>query len=597
MIAGYGQTLGGAGDFGIKRAGAVQTENCNSSVIPQGAGNTELVCWSFSSPVGPPGEDSNTCNGDSGGPLFLDLGSGTAVAGVTSGGTSGSCDAGDHSYDANVFTYRSFILDRLGSDSTSACGPIPAVGDPDVSVIGNDGTLNGVNTEDAYAISLSAHTNVLRFVLNGEDNGALDADLYVRRGAPPTTSVFDCKADGASNFGACEFELPAIDTWHVLVRRKVGSGDYQLTTTIFGGAAPVCGNNVAETGEDCDGSDDGLCAGLCNNATCTCPPPSCGNGVTEQGEQCDGADAGACLSGTCQSDCTCTPACGDGVCNNGETPSTCAADCGCAAAGACPFGQAPGGCFCDDLCEQFGDCCPDACVECDVCVAGCGNGIVEAGEDCDDGNTLDGDCCSSTCTADAAGTTCDDGTLCTTGDECDGAGACTGTAALATGCFASGKAVLKLLDRDGSAKDRFKWLWARGEEVQAASFGDPTSTDAYELCVFDLRSGQPVLGVSATVEPSGLWRPKSSGWVYSDSAAASEGIRKILLKAGSDGRSKTKVLARGANLVLPGPFSGQYFASDPSVVAELRAASGACWTSSFADSNTSTADKFVAKTP
>ncbi len=50
--------------------------------------------------------------------------------------------------------------------------------------------------------------------------------------------------------------------------------------------------------------------------------------------------------------------CGDTFCNNGETPASCAADCGCAAPDACG-GEAPGGCFCDMDCLDFGDCCPD----------------------------------------------------------------------------------------------------------------------------------------------------------------------------------------------------------------------------------------------
>ena len=72
------------------------------------------MCWTFQKPVGLPGDDSNTCNGDSGGPLFVDLGGGQIVAGVTSGGNNGSCQVFDESYDANVFTYASFILGQLG---------------------------------------------------------------------------------------------------------------------------------------------------------------------------------------------------------------------------------------------------------------------------------------------------------------------------------------------------------------------------------------------------------------------------------------------------------------------------------------------------
>jgi len=65
LIAGFGQTSGNGGDYGIKRAGQVVTASCNGLV--GGFGDAELVCWSFSNPVGLPGDDSNTCNADSGG--------------------------------------------------------------------------------------------------------------------------------------------------------------------------------------------------------------------------------------------------------------------------------------------------------------------------------------------------------------------------------------------------------------------------------------------------------------------------------------------------------------------------------------------------
>jgi hypothetical protein len=74
--------------------------------------------------------------------------------------------------------------------------------------------------------------------------------------------------------------------------------------TCVASAAPVCGNNVKEVGEDCDGSDAPWCPGLCQG-NCTCPAPVCGNNVVEVGEECDGTSAGACASGACAADCTC----------------------------------------------------------------------------------------------------------------------------------------------------------------------------------------------------------------------------------------------------------------------------------------------------
>ena len=307
-IVGFGQTQGNGNDYGIKRAGTVHTKSCPLG-LPAGATNTDVVCWSFTAPLGPLGTNSNTCNGDSGGPLLLDLGAGTVVAGTTSGGTSVNCLPVDNSYDANVYTHRSFILGQLGSDSTSACGGLAPVGDAQTVVIGQDGTLVS-HSSDTFTVNVPAGANALRIVLNGEDNGTFDPNLYVKQGTGASSSSFDCKADGTSVFGGCAFDLPAAGTWSVAVESAAGSGAYQVTTTIFGGQAPSCGNGTREFNETCDGADAVLCPGLCR-ADCTCPQPVCGNGVVEQGEQCDGADAPNC-PGQCDASCQCPPSCSEG---------------------------------------------------------------------------------------------------------------------------------------------------------------------------------------------------------------------------------------------------------------------------------------------
>jgi len=108
-IVGFGRSGGSSEDYGLKRSGNVTTATCTG-----GVSNVTSVCWNFTNPVGPPGEDSGTCNGDSGGPLFVDLGAGPSLAGITSGGDSASCLAPDASFDANVFFYRSWIASEAG---------------------------------------------------------------------------------------------------------------------------------------------------------------------------------------------------------------------------------------------------------------------------------------------------------------------------------------------------------------------------------------------------------------------------------------------------------------------------------------------------
>lgn len=333
-IAGYGQTSGNAGDYGIKRYGRVVTTSCG--------GDQSLVCWRFSNPVGTPGDDSNTCNGDSGGPLFMNFGSGEVVAGITSGGNNGTCLATDDSYDANVFTYRGFIQGVLGADSTSTCGGLPAVGDGDVNVVGFDGQLSGGNNSASHTFSVSGAASELRVTLKGEDNSnPLNADMYVKHGLGASASNFDCKSDGNASVGACTFASPNAGDWSVFVRRVSGSGEYQITSTTFGGDPPVCGNGINESGEQCDGSDDAACPGACG-VDCSCPAPVCGNDVIESGEQCDGSSAGACPTGACAADCTCeAPVCGNDITEAGEAcdgsddllcPGACQGNCTCAPA-------------------------------------------------------------------------------------------------------------------------------------------------------------------------------------------------------------------------------------------------------------------------
>ncbi|MBI5506739.1 MAG: trypsin-like serine protease [Deltaproteobacteria bacterium] len=129
-IAGYGLTQGGASDTGILREGQAVTDGCQGQ-----ANDAAHVCWVFDSPLGAPGADSNTCNGDSGGPLFVDFGGGEVVAGITSGGISANCLPTDVSYDTDVYVHRAFIQSIGGADLLSTtCDAGSQVGDVDTEV-------------------------------------------------------------------------------------------------------------------------------------------------------------------------------------------------------------------------------------------------------------------------------------------------------------------------------------------------------------------------------------------------------------------------------------------------------------------------------
>jgi secreted trypsin-like serine protease len=359
-IVGFGRSgaTDGGDDYGLKRVGLVDTQSC---VPENGVGNNELICWAF--PGGTRGEESNTCNGDSGGPLFMNLGSGLTVAGITSGGSSDECGPGDSSFDANVATYASYINSEGGADlGNTSCGAGAQVEDSQVTVHAYSGRLTSSNSSDTFSFNAPSSASKVVVTMNGSESNSPNFNLYVSAGSTPTTSNADCTADGSGQWASCIFNAPASGAWNILVDRIRGNADYQVTATVFSDDPPVCGDNNRGGAEECDGSDDSACPGLCDNS-CSCPAPVCGNDTVESGEECDGSDAAAC-TGLCTNGCACpAPFCGNDTLEDGE-------QCDGSDDSACS-GECDSSCSCPAPPE-------------------CGNNTTEAGEECD-GND-DGAC-------------------------------------------------------------------------------------------------------------------------------------------------------------------------------------------------------------
>ncbi len=184
------------------------------------------------------------------------------------------------------------------------------------------------------------------------------------------------------------------------------AGDPQECTCA---STTVCGDNlVNQPSEECDGTADDACPGLCTT-NCTCAPqPVCGdNAINQPGEECDGtADAqcpGLCRPAGGTDECTCIdPTCGDNLVNqtseqcdgtdDGACPGRCQIDCTCGPAQFCGDNvvNLPG-----EVCDGTDDAsCPGRCIaagatgECTCSL--CGNGMIDGAESCDDGNTVEG---------------------------------------------------------------------------------------------------------------------------------------------------------------------------------------------------------------
>ena len=63
-----------------------------------------------------------------------------------------------------------------------------------------------------YTLDIPAGMKTLNFNLSG---GTGDADLYIRRGANPTTSTYDCRSQESGNTESCSFTNPTADTWNI----------------------------------------------------------------------------------------------------------------------------------------------------------------------------------------------------------------------------------------------------------------------------------------------------------------------------------------------------------------------------------------------
>ena len=66
--------------------------------------------------------------------------------------------------------------------------------------------------------------------LAASTTGTGDIDLYVRKGAVPTTSTYTCKSDGSSSTEGCSVTMTANGDVYVLVY-GYSAGNYQLKVT------------------------------------------------------------------------------------------------------------------------------------------------------------------------------------------------------------------------------------------------------------------------------------------------------------------------------------------------------------------------------
>jgi vibriolysin len=120
--------------------------------------------------------------------------------------------------------------------------PPPPVVDPlssgvAVSISGSTGN------KKYYSLEVPAGKTSLTFDMSG---GTGDADLYVKFGALPTTSTFDCRPYANGTTESCPFTNPAAGTWYVMVNAYSSYSGTSLKGT-YGGSSGGTGTPVSTT--------------------------------------------------------------------------------------------------------------------------------------------------------------------------------------------------------------------------------------------------------------------------------------------------------------------------------------------------------------
>ena len=147
-------------------------------------------------------------------------------------------------------------------------------------------------------------------------------------------------------------------------------------------------------------------------------------------------------------------------------------------------------------------------------------------------------------------------------------------------------AKLLIVDDPDPLHDAIRWTWPKGEATDVTVFGDPLASDGYTLCLYD-ESGAPSLVFDAAIPAGGLcgtkpcWKgtgdpPGATGFKYKNKERKPEGVLKLVLKAGIEGKAKVVVKGGGPRL------SAGALGLPPLPLAlparlQLHGPGGACW--------------------
>jgi len=145
-------------------------------------------------------------------------------------------------------------------------------------------------------------------------------------------------------------------------------------------------------------------------------------------------------------------------------------------------------------------------------------------------------------------------------------------------------------------KSSVAWKWQKGAVTTMADFGDPLTTTAYGLCIYDgnanlvATAAIPAGGTCNAKSPRPCWRASRNGYRYVDRDLTPAGIQQLTLRAGVAGKAQIGLKGRGALLDTPDlPIQNL------PVRVQLVNAAGQCWEASYSTTLRNQDDRLKAK--
>jgi leucyl aminopeptidase len=116
----------------------------------------------------------------------------------------------------------------LGELAKTASGTPPPSGGTLANGVPVTNLAATTGNELAYTLAVPANSSNLKFATSG---GTGNADLYVRFGAAPSDSIYDCRPYRAGNLESCSFATPQSGTWYVRLKARTGFSGVKLTAS------------------------------------------------------------------------------------------------------------------------------------------------------------------------------------------------------------------------------------------------------------------------------------------------------------------------------------------------------------------------------